>query len=527
METYKPVVLIVMDGWGESPTFRGNPIRKAKLPTIQKLNSFYPLTLLQASGSSVGLPWGEPGNSEVGHITLGMGKIIYQSMPRITLAIQDGTFYTNPEFQKGIEFSRKNNGAVHIMGLVGQGSVHSYLEHLYALMELVKREQYPKVFYHLFTDGRDSPPTSGVESVKNVMLRAQEVGNGMVVSLCGRNWAMDRNNNWDRIEKAYRMLVNAEGNSMSDPISYIQESYKNKITDEFLEPAYLTDKSGNPVGRIQDGDAVFFFNFREDRARQLTKAFSLPSFDKIKKDKDLNIEMVTLVEYEKNLPVSVAFKPETSIHSLGEMLSNAGKRQLRISETEKYAHVTYFFNGGLETPFPKEDRVLIPSPIVSSFDQIPEMSAEKVTDTVIEHINAGTYDFILLNYANPDMVAHTGNEEATIQAIEFVDYCLERLIPVILKAGGCIFLTSDHGNAEELKNLRTGEIDTEHSINPIPLWFITSTNHKQKTTEAIVRQQNEVVGLLSDVAPTILDLFGLEKPPEMFGSSLLPLFKNE
>lgn len=525
--THKPIVLVILDGWGESNSYRGNAIRKAKIPTIQKFNSFYPLALLQASGSSVGLPWGEPGNSEVGHITLGTGRIIYQSMPRITLSIQDGSFYENPAILKTMNFAKEHDGAVHFMGLVGQGSVHSYLEHLYALIDLAKRRQCSKVFVHLFTDGRDSPPTSGVETAGSVMQRLEEAGIGQVASVCGRQWAMDRNNNWDRIEKAYNMLTKGEGEHINDVLSYFRKSYKQDITDEFLEPAVVVDKNDNPIGSVRDGDGVIFFNFREDRARQLTKAFALPAFSKFERGEMLDISFTTFTEYEKDLPVNVAFAPQEISRSLGEVLSTAGKKQLRISETEKYAHVTYFFNGGLETPFPKEDRLLIPSPIVPSFDQAPEMSAEKVTEAVIEKIHSGEYDFILMNYANADMVGHTGNEEATVRAAEFIDYCLERLVPEVLKAGGCLLITADHGNAEEMKNLRTGENDTEHSVNPVPFWFITSTNHKQKSSEEIVRQQNEVVGLLSDVAPTVLDLFGLDKPKEMFGNSLLPILKNK
>jgi 2,3-bisphosphoglycerate-independent phosphoglycerate mutase len=525
MSSYKPVVLIVLDGWGESSNYRGNAIRKAKLPTIQKFNSFYPLALLQASGSSVGLPWGEPGNSEVGHITLGTGRIIYQSMPRITLSIQDGSFYTNEELLKATQNVKKNNSALHLMGLIGQGSVHSYLEHLYALIDLAKKEHVTKLYLHLFTDGRDSSPTAGAETLENIQQRLDDAGIGSIASISGRKWGMDRNNNWDRIEKAYRMLVHGEGEKTKKPVEHLRSLYKKDITDEFLEPTVIVNDRDEFEGAIQKGDSVIFFNFREDRARQLTKAFALPSFDKFKKEKDLDIEFVTFVEYEKDLPVSVAFKPQKIQNSLGEVLSRSGKKQLRISETEKYAHVTYFFNGGAESPFPKEERLLVPSPIIPSFDKAPEMSAEKLTDTTIEYLKKNTYDFILMNYANPDMVGHTGNEKASIQAVEFVDYCLERLIPEILKAGGCALITADHGNVEEMKNLRTGQEDTQHSTNPVPLWYITPTNHSQKSSETIVRQQNEVVGLLSDVAPTILDIMKLDKPEEMFGSSLLPLLQ--
>jgi 2,3-bisphosphoglycerate-independent phosphoglycerate mutase len=524
--SYRPVTLVILDGWGENGSSRGNAIRKANLPTIQKLNSFYPFTLLQASGSSVGLPWGEPGNSEVGHITLGTGRIIYQSMPRITLAIQDGSFFSNEALVKASDFAKEHDGALHLMGLIGEGSVHSYIDHLYALFTFAKQQNCPKVFIHAFTDGRDSSPTSGANMLVNVQSRLIDAGIGSIASVCGRQWAMDRNNNWDRIEKAYNMLVLGEGEKIKDPARYLRESYEKGITDEFAEPAVVVGKDNEPIGKIQDGDSVIFFNFREDRARQLTKALALPGFSKFPRKTTPNIQLSTFIEYEKDLPVSVAFSPRSVSRSLGEVISVAGKKQLRMSETEKYAHVTYFFNGGAEAPFAGEDRLMIPSPVVPSFDQAPEMSAEKVTETAIERISAGIYDFVLMNYANADMVGHTGNEEAAVRAVEFLDYCLERLIPVVLKAGGCLLITSDHGNVEEMKDLRTGEKDTEHSTNPVPLWFVTSTNHRQKSSEEIVRQQNEVAGLLSDVAPTVLDLMGLERPPEMFGSSLLPLFSK-
>ena len=525
--SYRPIVLVILDGWGESPNHHGNAIRKAKTPTIQKLTSFYPLILLQASGSSVGLPWGEPGNSEVGHITLGTGRIIYQNMPRITLSIQDGSFYTNEALVKTALFSKKDKGSLHLMGLIGQGSVHSYLEHLYALIDFAKQQQCNNLYLHLFTDGRDSSPTAGAETVRAIQQRLAEAGIGSIASLCGRQWAMDRNNNWDRTEKAYRILTEGEGDLVEDPEKHLRMCYKKEITDEFIEPTLIQGKSGKFEGAIKDGDGIIFFNFREDRARQLTKAFALPSFDKFKREKFLDIEITTFTQYEKDLPTSIAFAPQKIKDSLGEIISTMGKKQLRISETEKYAHVTYFFNGGTEAPFPKEDRMLIPSPIVSSFDKAPEMSATKVTETIIEQLQSNQYDFILMNYANADMVGHTGNEEATIQAVECIDYCMKKLIPEVLKIGGCLLITADHGNAEEMKNFRTGEIDTEHSSNPVPLWYITSTNHKQKSSETIIRQQNEVVGLLSDIAPTILDLIGAKKPQEMFGSSLLPLLENK
>ena len=520
---YRPIVLVVLDGWGLSSNTQGNPIREAHLPTIDKLNKYYPMTALQASGIAVGLPWNTPGNSEVGHMTIGSGRVIYQNLPRISLAVQDGSFFKNEAFVNAMSRVKENGGALHIMGLVGEGSVHSNKDHLYMLLQMAAQNNLTKVFIHAFTDGRDSPPTSGVHTLKEVMSRTAMLGVGTLASIGGRNWGMDRNNNWDRVEKAYRAMTEGLPGT-EDLIAYAEASYQKGITDEYLEPVMLT-KDGKPVGAIQDGDSVIFFNDREDRAREITKAFSLPDFDGFPRPKKLDIDFVAMTEYERNLPVHIAFAPEKVTNSLGEVLSKNGKVQLRIAETEKYAHVTYFFNGGKEKAFPGEDRILIPSPTVAHFDEVPEMSAPQVTEKLIEIIGKDEYDFILVNYANADMVGHTGNEEATIIACQATDKSLSILIPVILKHNGAVLITADHGNAEELKNLETGEIDTEHSVNPVPLWFITPDNHREKSTDEMVREQNEIRGLLSDVAPTILDLMGIKKPTEMNGTSLLKLFQ--
>ncbi len=525
MKVYKPVVLVILDGWGLSNTIQGNPIREATIPTFEKMNRFYPMVALQASGISVGLPWNTAGNSEVGHMTIGAGRVIYQNLPRIALSIQDGTFFKNPAILKAIENCKKNKSSLHLMGLVSSGSVHSHKDHLFALLRFAKDQGIKKVFIHCFTDGRDSAPTSGVQHIREVQRLIEMAGVGRIASVIGRNWAMDRNNNWDRIEKAYRMLVEGRGEFIDDVTGYIEQHYQKEITDEYIEPGIVTEHSV-PLATIKEKDSVIFYNFREDRARELTKAFVLPSFDKFDRAKFLDINFVTMTEYERDLPLDIAFPPEDIQNSLGELLSKNRKKQLRIAETEKYAHVTYFFNGGKEVPFPNEDRILIPSQIVAHFDEVPEMSAPKITETVIEAIEKGNYDFILINYANADMVAHTGNEEASIEAVEATDKTMSILIPAVLKAGGCLFVTADHGNAEELKKAGTGEIDTEHSTNPVPLWFISSNNHTEKSDELIAAEQSEVRGLLSDVAPTILDLMGItDKPPEMNGASLLELLQ--
>ncbi len=521
---YRPLVLVVLDGWGISSGTQGNPIREAHLPTIDKLNQYYPMTALQASGIAVGLPWNTPGNSEVGHMTIGSGRVIYQNLPRISLAVQDGSFFKNSAFLNAMSHVKGNGGALHVMGLVGEGSVHSNKDHLYMILQMAAQNDLKKIFIHAFTDGRDSPPTSGVHTMKEAISRTAMLGVGTLASVGGRNWGMDRNNNWDRVEKAYTMLT--EGTPVTDDlIASMEESYRKNITDEYLEPIMLS-KNGKPVGIIQDGDAVIFFNYREDRAREITKAFTIPNFEGFPRPKKLDLNFVTMTEYERDLPVHVAFAPETVTHSLGEVLSAAGKLQLRIAETEKYAHVTYFFNGGTEKAWPGEDRVLVPSPLVSHFDQIPEMSSAETTNKTIEAVRSGKYDFILLNYASPDMVGHTGNEKASIEAVESTDKCLSLLVPAVLQAGGALLITADHGNVEEIRNLKTGETDTEHSKNPVPLWFVASDNHHEKTAEEIVRGETQVEGLLSDIAPTVLDLMEIEKPEEMHSSSLMRLFKK-
>ncbi len=520
---YKPVALVILDGWGISNNSQGNVLKETQLPTIEKLNGFYPMTTLQASGISVGLFWGESGNSEVGHMALGAGKIVYQNLPRITLSIQDRSFFKNETLLKVMTGLKEKGGNLHLMGLIGQGSVHSYMEHLYAILEMAKEQNLDNVYIHAFTDGRDSPQTSGTKVISDLQSHLKMIGIGKLASLSGRNWGMDRNNNWDRVEKAYRLITEGKGIEATDPIACLQDSYAKETTDEYIEPSIMME-NGKPVATVKDGDGVIFFNFREDRAREITKAFVLPGFTDFKRTL-LKIDFVTLVEYEKDLPVSIAFPPITLTGGLGGVLSNHNLKQLRIAETEKYAHVTYFFNGGKEDPWPGEDRVLVPSPAVSRFDESPEMSSALVTEKIINAVESEKYDFILANYANADMVGHTANLKACTTAVQAIDKSLSILIPAILKKGGCLLITADHGNVEEIRNFQTGQPNTEHSSNPVPLWFITPDNHREKTLEEITRQQNEVGGLLSDVAPTILEIMGIEKKDEMNGESLLPLLK--
>jgi 2,3-bisphosphoglycerate-independent phosphoglycerate mutase len=521
---FKPIALVIMDGWGLSEKNQGNAIASAKLPTIEKLNRFYPHIALQASGIAVGIPWGEPGNSEVGHLTLGTGQTLYQNLPRITMSIQNGEFFKNEAFLGAIEHAKKNNSAVHLMGLLGKGGIHSNVDHLYGLLEMMRDQKFDRVYLHIFTDGRDCAPTSGVECLLELQKRIDSCRVGRIATIGGRYYGMDRNNNWDRIQFAYDAMIKGAGQQIEDPIEYLNKSYKKDVFDEYIVPAVIM-KDGKPIATISDNDALIFFNFREDRARQIAKSFTVADFDKFERKRINNLHFVSMVQYESDLPVSDIAFPIVEVNTcLGKILSGQKLTQLRIAETEKFAHVTYFFNGGNEDPFPLEDRVIIPSKDVARFDEAPEMRAQELTDKVCEFVEQEKYDFIVLNYANADMIGHTGNKEAAITAVETVDKCLEKLIKAILSKNGCLLITADHGNAEEMISLKTGEKNTEHSTNPVPLWFITPENHsggKAQDSEANL----EVSGLLSDIAPTILELFNIKKSKEMTGESLLPFLK--
>ena len=516
---FKPVILVVVDGWGISERTQGNAILSAKLPNFEKLTKYYPHVGIQASGISVGLPWGEPGNSEVGHISLGTGQIIYQNMPRITMAIQNGSFYKNESFLRAIEHAKKNNSKIHLMGLVGKGGIHSNADHLYGLLELLREQDFDRAYTHIFTDGRDSSPTSAVECIKELQKRIDSNKTGKIATLGGRYYGMDRNENWDRIQKAYDAMTRGKGPVTNDPIEYIEESYKQEIFDEYIVPAVVME-NGQPVATIADNDALIFFNFREDRARQITKAFVLPGFSKFERPMIKNLHFVGMVQYEADLPIDVAFPVVEIKSSLGSLLSKNKLSQLRIAETEKFAHVTYFFNGGGEEPYPGEDRVIVPSKDVARFDEAPEMSAAEITSRVVDFVQKDKYDFILINYANADIIGHTGNQEAAMKAVEEVDRCIGILIQEVLAKNGCLLITADHGNVEEMISPRSGEKNTEHSANPVPLWFVTKDNHSYVETNAYSFQ---VMGLLSDIAPTILDLFNIQKVKEMSGESLLPI----
>jgi len=524
----KPLVLCILDGWGVSQDNPGNAITKANAQNFNNLWFSYPHSLLVASGQAVGLPEGKVGNSEVGHLNLGAGRIVLQDVLRIATSIADGTFYENEAILKAIDHIKKNSSNINLMGLVGLGTVHSDIEHLYALLRLFKKEAIPasRINLHLFTDGRDSPPTSAKIYINQLQAKLQQGELGQIASISGRYFAMDRDNRWDRTQKAYLAITGSSQSRQVNVLEAIEESYVKGITDEFIEPTVITDESGTPKGPVSINDSLIFFNFRPDRARQLTKAFVLEDLQNInssskqsantfkRNGKIQNLFFVSLTNYESNLPVSmVAYNPEEVTMPISRVFSERNARQLHIAETEKYAHVTYFFNGGLEKPYKGEDRILIDSPKVASYDLLPEMSTPKITKTLIEKINSGAYDFIVVNFANADMVAHSGNIEATIKGIQCIDSNLGLVVKTALAVGGGLIITSDHGNAEEMINLRSGEEDTEHNISPVPCVFVF------KEFLGINTQLPQ--GLLADVAPSILGILQIPKPSQMTGRSLL------
>lgn len=523
-KNFKPVVLAVLDGWGEWDVAIGNPLKVAKLPNIRRLDQYYPKLLLEASGISVGLPWGVMGNSEVGHQTMGIGQIVFEPLPTIDMAIRSGSFYENPVLSEIMEYAKEHQVDFHVWGLISDGGVHSRLNHLFALLEMAKKNGLKEVYIHAVMDGRDTPPASGHEFLGKLLDFTKRLGIGKIATIVGRFYAMDRNANWDRIERALSAWTLCQGNYESDPLEGIGNQYARQIFDEYLEPIVITDKSGKPLVRIKDGDAVLCFNFRGDRARQMSRIFTGSRGQEILAAHPGNIKYACLTRYEKDIDAPVAFPPATIAARLGEVLSAAGLKQLRIAETEKYAHVTYFFNGGKEEAFSDEERILIPSKNALSYATVPEMSAKEITDRLLSEINAGRHDFILVNYANPDMVGHTGVLDAGVKAVETVDRELKRLAETVLGAGGCLLVTADHGNVEEMINLETGEPDTKHSTNPVPCWLVHNDwAFLAPCANTLLPTQME--GMLVDIAPTILELCGLDKPEGMTGRSLVPLFK--
>ncbi len=515
------VVLIVLDGFGIGPSHEGNAVTRARLQNFEEIKNHYPGCALQASGISVGLTWGEPGNSEAGHLTIGAGKIVYQYLPKIIFAIRDESFFKNPTLMGAIEHAQKNNSTLHLMGLISSGGVHAYIDHFYALLELCRRNGI-KAKIHVFTDGRDAPPNESAKFLKSIIERMGKMNAGEISTIIGRNFSMDRDNHWDKTEKTYKLLTEGLGEKINDPIAYLEKSYQNRIFDEALGPAVCQTKEGDTTGLIKDNDAVIFFNYREDSARQLSQAFIEPSFNKFERRPLNNLYFCTMTRYLKNLPANVAFEPPEVKYPLGLVLAENGKRQLRIAETEKYAHVTFFLNGLREQPFLGEDRILVPSSPETQFVKFPEMSAREITNRAVEAIKSGDYDFIFINFANPDMLGHTGDIVTCIKGLEAVDSCLGDIKNTVLQMDGALIITSDHGKCEEMLNPYTGEMLTEHTINPVPFYLIKSELFKEKSAEEISRELNEPIGFLADVAPTILSLMNLPIPQEMTGKNLVP-----
>ena len=506
----KPTVLLILDGYGERKEKEGNAIALAKTPVMDRLKKEFPYVEGQASGLFVGLPDGQMGNSEVGHMNMGAGRIVYQELTRITKSIQDGDFFENKALKAAVEHCKKEDSALHFMGLVSSGGVHSHIEHIYGLLELAKRAGLKKVYLHAFLDGRDTPPDSGKSFLLAVEKKMQELGVGEIATISGRYYAMDRDKNYDRVEKAYRAMVDGTGEKASSVEESIDASYAKKIYDEFVLPTVI-EKDG-AVHTVSDGDAMIFFNFRPDRAREICHAFCDDDFSFFERGARKNIFFVCFTDYDPTIPNKhVAFEKEEIHNTLGEVVSNLGKNQLRIAETEKYAHVTFFFNGGKEEPYENEDRILVPSPKeVPTYDLKPEMSCYTVTEKLTEAIHSGKYDLVVANFANPDMVGHTGVLPAAIKAIEVVDECMGKVVDAVESMHGNLFILADHGNADIMIDEKTGEPYTAHTTNPVP--FILVSEEKHKLREG---------GCLADVAPTLLELMGIPQPKEMTGKSLL------
>jgi 2,3-bisphosphoglycerate-independent phosphoglycerate mutase len=505
------ILLLIMDGYGLNPGKEGNAIAQAKKPNLDELFKDYPYSTLGASGLDVGLPQGQMGNSEVGHLNFGAGRIVYQEVTRLDKAIQDKTFFGNPVLTKAMEQVKERGVSLHLLGLLSDGCVHSSMNHLYALLKMAKAKGVEKVFVHAFLDGRDTSPTGGVGFLKQLMDKFKEHGIGRLATVGGRYYAMDRDKRWERVQKAYQAMVSGEGNQASNIIDAVSQSYNNQVTDEFVVPIVIRGDENQPTGRIEKKDVGIFFNFRADRARELSYALADENFKEFPRPGNLTIDLVNLTLYDEKLRTNVAFPPIKMKNILGEVLSKEGKRQLRIAETEKYAHVTFFFNGGEEKSFKGEDRILIPSPRVPTYDLKPEMSAYEVTERVIKEIRAERYDFVVLNYANPDMVGHTGVLSAAVKAIEAVDQCAGKVITAVGEVKGIAMVTADHGNADKMIDPENGETFTAHTTNRVPFVLIMNDFRGSLRSD----------GRLADVAPTILHLMNIDKPEEMEGTNLI------
>ncbi len=507
----KPTVLMILDGYGLNEKTQGNAVAEANTPVMDRLMAECPFVQGNASGMAVGLPDGQMGNSEVGHLNMGAGRIVYQELTRITKEIQDGDFFKNEALLHAVRNAKENGSALHMFGLLSDGGVHSHNTHLYGLLELAKREGLDKVYVHCFLDGRDTPPTSGKDFVQQLSDEMKKIGVGEIASVMGRYYAMDRDNRWDRVELAYNAMVKGVGQTAACCVCAVEQSYKDGKNDEFMLPT-VVQKNGEPVATIKDGDSIIFFNFRPDRAREISRAFCCDEFDGFARDKKLALTYVCFTEYDETIPnKEVAFHKVSITNTFGEFLAANGKTQARIAETEKYAHVTFFFNGGVEEPNEGEDRILVKSPKVATYDLKPEMSAYEVCDKLVEAIQSGKYDVIIINFANPDMVGHTGIENAAIQAVEAVDECVGKAVEALKSVDGQMFICADHGNAEQLVDYGTGAPFTAHTTNPVPFILV---NYDSDYT---LREG----GCLADIAPTLIEMMGMEQPEEMTGKSLL------
>ena len=507
----KPTVLMILDGFGLNDKTEGNAVYQAETPNIDALMKEYPFVRGNASGLAVGLPDGQMGNSEVGHLNMGAGRIVYQDLTKITKAIEDGDFFKNKALLDGIENVKKNNSALHLYGLLSDGGVHSHNTHLYGLLRLAAQQGVEKVYVHCFMDGRDTSPTSGKGYIEELEAQMKEIGTGEIATIIGRYYVMDRDNRWERVEKAYRALTLGEGLQADDAVSSMQASYDNGVTDEFIVPTVITE-NGAPVATINDGDSIIFFNFRPDRAREITRCFCMDELEGFERGPRKQVTYICFTEYDVTIPnKEIAFVKEELVNTFGQYLADKGLKQARIAETEKYAHVTFFFNGGVEKPNEGEDRILVNSPKVATYDLKPEMSAYEVCENLVNAIKSDKYDVIIINFANPDMVGHTGVLKAAIAAVHAVDECVGRAVEAVKEVGGQMFLCADHGNSEQLIDYDTGESFTAHTTNPVP-FILINADPSYSLMEG---------GCLADIAPTLIDMMGMEQPSEMTGHSLL------
>ena len=504
----KPTVLLILDGYGLNDEVKGNAVAQAKTPVMDKLIKEYPFVKGYASGMAVGLPDGQMGNSEVGHLNMGAGRIVYQELTRITKSIEDGDFFENTGLMEAMDNCKNNNSALHLFGLLSDGGVHSHNTHLYGLLEMAKKNGIDNVYVHAFLDGRDTAPTSGKDFMQELVDKMAEIGVGKVATISGRYYAMDRDNNWDRVEKAYVAITKGEGSKAGDPVQAIADSYAEGVNDEFVVPVVVTENA-----TVNDNDSVVFFNFRPDRAREMTRAFCMDEFDGFNRGARKNVKFVCFTEYDVTIPnKTIAFNKVSLDNTFGQFLAANGKTQARIAETEKYAHVTFFFNGGVEEPNENEDRILVDSPkYVPTYDKKPRMSAYTVCDELCKAITSDKYDVIICNFANPDMVGHTGVMESAVKAIEVIDECVGEVVNFIKEVDGQLFICADHGNAEQLIDYETGESFTAHTTNPVPFILVNAG-------EGVTLREN---GCLADIAPTLIELMGMEQPAEMTGKSLI------